>query len=145
MPGIEVITLICAVRCSWRRPSCRICSKGTAFLGGYETFKAAQLHLGDTLAAELESTGVIAYTIGPGLVPTETATKAVAKLAPQMGMSVQQFFEMNKSAVLSVEEAGARFAVSVVFAEKFRGQEISSIQALKVADINFGAVETEDQ
>lgn len=115
-----------------------VSSKGTAFLGGYETFKAAQLHLGDTLDAELEGTGVIAYTIGPGLVPTETARNAVDRLAPLMGMSVDQFFEMNKAAVLSVEEAGAGFAVSVVFAQKFRGQEISSIQALKAADITFG-------
>jgi len=122
-----------------------VSSTGTAFLGGYETFKAAQVHLANTLDAELEGTNVIAYTIGPGLVPTETASKAVAQLAPQMGMSVEQFFEMNKGAVLSVEEAGVGFAVSVVFAEKFRGQEISSMQALKAADINFGAQETEDQ
>ena len=118
-----------------------VSSTGTAFLGGYETFKAAQVHLANTLDAELEGTNVIAYTIGPGLVPTETASKAVGQLAPQMGMSVEQFFEMNKGAVLSVEEAGAGFAVSVIFAEKFRGQEISSIQALKAADINFGGWE----
>ena len=122
-----------------------VSSTGTAFLGGYETFKAAQVHLANTLDAELEGTAVIAYTIGPGLIPTETASKAVAKLAPQMGMSVEQFFEMNKAAMLSVEEAGAGFAVSVVFAEKFRGQEISSMQALKAADINFGAAETENE
>ena len=122
-----------------------VSSTGTAFLGGYETFKAAQVHLANTLDAELEGTNVIAYTIGPGLVPTETASKAVGQLAPQMGMSVEQFFEMNKGAVLSVEEAGAGFAASVVFAEKFRGQEISSIQALKAADINFGATETKKE
>ncbi len=122
-----------------------VSSKGTAFMGSYETFKAAQLHLGDTLAAELEDTDVIAYTIGPGLIPTETARKAIAQLAPQMGMTVEQFFEMNKGIVLSVEEAGAGFAVSVALAKKFRGQEISSIQALKAADINFGAAETEEQ
>ena len=121
-----------------------VSSTGTAFLGGYETFKAAQVHLANTLDAELEGTNVIAYTIGPGLVPTETASKAVAQLAPQMGMTVDAFFEMNKGAVVSVEEAGAGFAVSIVFAEKFRGQEISSIQALKAADINFGAGEAED-
>lgn len=121
-----------------------VSSTGTAFLGGYETFKAAQVHLANTLDAELEGTNVIAYTIGPGLVPTETASQAIAKLAPQMGMTIEQFFEMNKSAVLSAEEAGAGFAVSVVFAEKFRGQEISSIQALKAADINFGAAQSED-
>ena len=116
-----------------------VSSTGTAFLGGYETFKAAQVHLANTLDAELEGTGVIAFTIGPGLVPTETASKAVAQLAPQMGMSVDAFFEMNKGAVLSVEEAGAGFAASIVFAEKFKGQEISSMQALKAADIRFDA------
>ena len=121
-----------------------VSSTGTAFLGGYETFKAAQVHLANTLDAELEGTNVIAYTIGPGLVPTETASKAVAQLAPQMGMSVEEFFEMNKGAVLSVEEAGAGFAASIVFAEKFRGQEISSIQALKAANIKFGARTTEN-
>ena len=115
-----------------------VSSTGTAFLGGYETFKAAQVQLANTLDAELEGTNVVAFTIGPGLVPTETASSAVAKLAPQMGMSVEQFFEMNKSALLSVEEAGAGFAASILFAKKFRGQEISSVQALKAADINFG-------
>jgi NAD(P)-dependent dehydrogenase (short-subunit alcohol dehydrogenase family) len=122
-----------------------VSSTGTAFLGGYETFKAAQVHLANTLDAELEGTNVIAYTIGPGLVPTETASKAVAQLAPQMGMSVEAFFEMNKGAVLSVEEAGAGFALSVLFAEKFRGQEISSMQALKAADINFGGAEAKKE
>ena len=120
-----------------------VSSTGTAYLGGYETFKAAQVHLANTLDAELEGTKVFAYTIGPGLVPTETASKAVAQLAPQMGMTVDEFFRMNKGAVLSIEEAGAGFAASVLFAEKFRGQEISSIQALKAADINFGSAEVE--
>ncbi|HSJ88085.1 MAG TPA: SDR family oxidoreductase [Anaerolineales bacterium] len=122
-----------------------VSSAGTAFLGGYETFKAAQVHLANTLDAELEGTNVIAYTIGPGLVPTETASSAVAQLAPQMGMSVEQFFEMNKGAVLSVEEAGAGFALSILYAQKFRGQEISSIQALKAANINFGSSAAEDE
>ena len=47
--------------------------------------------------------------------------------------------------MLSAEEAGAGFAVSVVFAEKFRGQEISSLQALKAADINYGSSKTENE
>jgi NAD(P)-dependent dehydrogenase (short-subunit alcohol dehydrogenase family) len=116
-----------------------VSSTGTAFMGSYESFKAAQVHLANTLDAELEGTNVAAYTIGPGLVATATAQKAVAQLAPQMGMSVEQFFELNKGAVLSVEEAGAGFALSILYAERFRGQEISSIQALKAADINFGS------
>ena len=120
-----------------------VSSTGTAFLGGYETFKAAQVHLANTLEAEMDGTGVVAFTIGPGLVPTDTATKAVAQLAPLMGMTVDEFFVLNKNALLSIEEAGAGFAASIVFAEKFRGQEISSMQALKAADIQFGAVESE--
>jgi len=118
-----------------------VSSKGTAFLGGYETFKAAQVHLADTLDAELEGTGVIAFTIGPGLIPTETALTAVNQLAPLMNMTVKEFYELNKAIVLTPEEAGAGFTVSIVFAEKFKGTEISSIQALKAADINFGSAE----
>ncbi len=120
-----------------------VSSTGTAFLGGYESFKAAQVHLANTLDAELEGTGVIAYTIGPGLIPTETAISAVEQLAPLMGMSVKEFYELNKNIVLTPEEAGVGFAVSLVFAERFKGIEISSIQALKAADINYGAAEGE--
>jgi NAD(P)-dependent dehydrogenase (short-subunit alcohol dehydrogenase family) len=120
-----------------------VSSKGTAFLGGYETFKAAQVHLADTLDAELEGTGVIAFTIGPGLIPTETAVNAVNQIAPLMGMTVQEFYELNKALVLTPEEAGAGFAASLVFADKFKGTEISSIQALKAADINFGSNEAQ--
>lgn len=116
-----------------------VSSTGTAFLGGYETFKAAQVHLANTLDAELEDTGVNAFTIGPGLVPTQTASSAVDQLAPLMGMTVDEFFAMNKNAVLTPEEAGTGFAVALVFAEQFKGMEISSLQALKAADINFGS------
>ncbi len=119
-----------------------VSSKGTAYLGGYETFKAAQVHLSDTLDVELEGTGVIAYTIGPGLVPTETAVEAVDRLAPLMNMTVKEFYVLNQALVLSPEEAGAGFAVSILFAQKFKGTETSSIQALKAADINFGSNET---
>jgi hypothetical protein len=115
-----------------------VSSTGTAFLGGYETFKAAQVHLANTLDAELEGTGVIAFTIGPGLIPTETANRAVEKLAPLMGMTVSEFFTLNKNIVLTVEEAGAGFAAALALAEQFRGQEISSLQALKTAGYKFG-------
>lgn len=118
-----------------------VSSVGTAFLGGYETFKAAQVHLANTLDAELEGTGVFAFTIGPGLVPTQTASRAVDQLAPLMGMTVAEFFELNKNALLTPEEAGAGFAASIVFAERFKGMEISSLQALKAVDINYGASE----
>jgi NAD(P)-dependent dehydrogenase (short-subunit alcohol dehydrogenase family) len=119
-----------------------VSSTGIAFLGGYETFKAAQVHLANTIDAELEGTEVNAFTIGPGLVPTETASNAVSQLAPLMGMSLDEFYKLNKNALLTIEEAGAGFAASIVFAGKFRGQEISSTQALKAANIQFGAAES---
>jgi hypothetical protein len=118
-----------------------VSSSGSAFMGSYESFKAAQVHLANTLDAELEESGVIAFTIGPGLIPTETANQAVEKLAPMMGMTVEQFFAMNKSIVLTVEEAGTGFAAAVALAVQFRGQEISSIQALKLAGWDSGEVE----
>jgi NAD(P)-dependent dehydrogenase (short-subunit alcohol dehydrogenase family) len=118
-----------------RRHGVFVCvsSAGAAFLGGYETFKAAQVHLANTLDAELDGAGVIAFTIGPGLVPTETASRAVERLAPLMGMTVEEFFALNNNAVLTPEEAGAGFAAAVALAAQFRGQEISSMQALKLA------------
>jgi hypothetical protein len=91
--------------------------------------------------SQLEGAGLSAFSTGPGLVPTETASRAVSQLAPRIGMTVDEFFALNKIALLSIEEAGAGFAASIVFAEKFRGQEISSLQALKAADIQFGAAE----
>jgi hypothetical protein len=58
-------------------------------------------------------------------------------------MSVKEFYELNKNIVLTTEEAGVGFAISLVFAERFKGMEISSIQALKAADINYGTLEGE--
>lgn len=115
-----------------------VSSTGTAYLGAYETFKAAQVHLAATLDAELEATGVVAFTIGPGLVPTQTAQASVERLAPLMGMTVAEFFEMNRGAVLTVEEAGAGFAAAIALAEQFRGQEVSSLQALRAAGPGYG-------
>jgi hypothetical protein len=80
----------------------------------------------------------MAFSLGPGLVPTPTARAAVERLAPLMGLTVAEFFELNKGAVLTVEEAGAGFAAAIALAERFRGQEISSLQALRAANPNYG-------
>jgi NAD(P)-dependent dehydrogenase (short-subunit alcohol dehydrogenase family) len=122
-----------------RRHGVFICvsSTGGPFLAPYETLKAAQLELANSLEAELEGTGVVAFTIGPGLVPTQTASTAIEKLAPRLGMTVEQFWSMNQGAVLSVEAAGAGFAAAVALAERYAGQEISSTQALVDAGIEI--------
>lgn len=121
-----------------------VSSVGQAYMGAYESFKAAQVHLGNTLDAELEDTGVCAFTIGPGLVRTPGAEAGIKVLAPLYGKSIEAFYEMSEAHILSVEEAGTGFAVAVALASQFRGQEISSRQALIAAGISAARKTTED-
>lgn len=114
-----------------------VSSLGTAFMGPYETFKAAQVHLAQTLADELEGTGVITFSIGPGFVPTATALNAVPLLAAKMGIAMDDLNETLKAQTISVEAAGAGFAAAVAMAERYHGQEISSTQALIDAGIEI--------
>lgn len=108
-----------------------VSSSGAApYLGAYEIYKTAQVELGYTLTGELENTGVKAFTIGPGIVKTETAINAIHSISKLYGKTVDEFFEMNKNALISVEEAGAGFAAAVALADKYNGTETSSIQAL---------------
>ena len=44
---------------------------------------------------------------------------------------------MVKDQVIPVEAAGAGFAATIALADRFRGQEIASIQALQVAGIEL--------
>jgi NAD(P)-dependent dehydrogenase (short-subunit alcohol dehydrogenase family) len=112
-----------------------VSSVGEAYMGAYESLKAAQLHLARTLEAELEGTGVLVFSIGPGLVYTPGALKGIEKLAPLYGKTVEAFFEMSKDHVISVEAAGAGFAAAVALADRFRGMEIDSRTALAAAGI----------
>lgn len=111
-------------------------SSGAApYMGAYEVFKTAQVELCNTLVGELENTNIITFSIGPGLVKTETALEGIKTVAGLMGISMEEFFQMNDKHMLSVESAGAGFAASIVNASKYNGQEIGSIQALMDANI----------
>lgn len=115
-----------------------VASSGPApFMGPYEVFKIAQGGVASTLDMELEDTGVVAFTIGPGISGTPGALEAIERLAPMYGKSVQEFFEMSKAQMISPEAAGAGFAAAVALAEQFRGQETSSFAALKAAGIEW--------
>jgi NAD(P)-dependent dehydrogenase (short-subunit alcohol dehydrogenase family) len=116
-----------------------VSSTGGAYMGAYESLKAAQVHLGTTLNEELENTQVAAFTIGPGFVPTQTAISSVPKLAAMMGKSEEEMQKVLEAHTLSVEAAGAGFAVAVAMAPRYRGQEISSTQALADAGISISA------
>lgn len=106
-------------------------------MGAYEVFKTAQVELANTLAMELEGSGVSAYTIGPGLVRTETAAAAIAVVAENMGMTTEEFYQMNESHILDAESAGWGFALSALDPQRYHGQEIGSIQVL----IDYGAAQ----
>jgi NAD(P)-dependent dehydrogenase (short-subunit alcohol dehydrogenase family) len=114
-----------------------VASVGEAYMGGYESFKAAQIHLARTLDAELEGTGVIAFTIGPGLVRTPGAEAGIAALAPLYGKTVEEFYAMSEAHLISVEAAGAGFAAAIALAERFRGEELGSVPALQAAGISL--------
>jgi NAD(P)-dependent dehydrogenase (short-subunit alcohol dehydrogenase family) len=116
-----------------------VSSTGGAYMGAYESLKAAQVHLATTLNEELENTEVAAFTIGPGFVPTQTAASSLARLAAMMGKSENEMLEMVKAHALSAEAAGAGFAAAVAMAARYRGQEISSVQALADAGISLPA------
>jgi NAD(P)-dependent dehydrogenase (short-subunit alcohol dehydrogenase family) len=115
-----------------------VSSVGGAYMGPYEVLKRAQVELAMTIAAECEETSVVSFTIGPGLVPdTRGAREQMPKLARMMGKTVEEFQEMSNAALISVEAAGAGFAAAVALASQFRGQEISSSEALHSAGIEL--------
>jgi NAD(P)-dependent dehydrogenase (short-subunit alcohol dehydrogenase family) len=113
-----------------------VSSSGAApYMGPYEVFKTAQVEFANTLSAEVEGTGVYAFTIGPGISKTPGFCEGGAKVASLMGMSLDELFELNKNAQISPEAAGAGFALAIVQAKKYHGQETSSIQVLREANI----------
>jgi NAD(P)-dependent dehydrogenase (short-subunit alcohol dehydrogenase family) len=113
-----------------------VSSSGAApFMGAYEVFKTAQVELSNTISAEVDGTGVYAFTIGPGISKTPGFVEGGGKVASLMGMSLDELFELNKNAQISPEAAGAGFAIAVAFGQKYHGQETSSIQVLREAGI----------
>ncbi len=109
-----------------------VSSSGAApFMGPYEVFKTSQVELANTLAAELEGTGVRAFTIGPGIVRTPGFLDGGEQVAARMGITVDELLKMNEKALLSPEAAGAGFAAAIACADKYDGQEVSSLQVLR--------------
>jgi NAD(P)-dependent dehydrogenase (short-subunit alcohol dehydrogenase family) len=115
-----------------------VSSSGAApFMGAYEVFKTAQVELANTISAEVEGTGVYAFTIGPGISRTPGFIEGGGKVASLMGMSLDDLFEMNKNAQISPEAAGAGFAIAIALAKRYHDQETSSIQVLREAGIEL--------
>ena len=135
--GPALLARACLPAMIERRSGVFVCvsSAGGPYQAAYESMKAAQVALSTALDAELARTGVVAFTIGPGLVPTDTAVAAVTRLLPRLGMSGSEFRSLVGQVILSPEAAGAGFAAAIAMADRYAGQEISSSQALVDAGI----------
>lgn len=118
-----------------------VSSYGIGYMGAYETLKAAQTELANTLCSELEGSGVTVFSIGPGAVPTATLENAIPRLAQWHGKTTDAIYELFSAQLLSVEAAGAGFAAAIALAfqqpGRYQNQEISSSQALGDAGIQF--------
>jgi len=109
-----------------------VSSSGAApFMGAYEVFKTAQVELANTIAAEVEDTGVYAFTIGPGIVKTPGFIEGGTQVASYMGKTLDDLLAMNKNFEISPEAAGVGFAAAIALASKYHQQETSSIQVLR--------------
>ena len=114
-----------------------VASLGEAYLTAYETLKVAQVRMATTLNFELEDKNVYCLSVNPGLVRTPRALECILSLAPIYGTTVDEFIERSSERMMSAEAAGAGFAAAAVLAEQFRGQEITSRQALAAAGIHL--------
>lgn len=135
--GPALLARACLPEMIERKSGVFVCvsSAGGPYQAAYESLKAAQVALVGSLEGELSGTSVVAFTIGPGLVPTQTAVAAVQRLLPRLGLSGAEFLRLTRSTLISVEAAGAGFAAAIAMADRYAGQEISSTQALVDAGI----------
>ncbi len=113
----------------------------TPYMSAYEIFKTAQVELCNTLSEEIDGTGIIAYSIAPGFVKTDTAVKAVEIVASSLGITTEDFYKSLEELITDVEIAGVGYAVSVVKAEQYNGKEIMSYQVLMESGLISGGKE----
>lgn len=113
-----------------------VSSSGAApFMGAYEVFKTAQGELASTIAAEVEGTGVYAFTIGPGIVRTPGFVEGGGQVASFMGKTLDELLEMNKNFEISSEAAGVGFAASIALASKYHCMVQTNSQFVRITKI----------
>lgn len=108
-----------------------IASSGGKYRGAFETLKRAQVELAHILDAELEKSGVIAFSLYPGQVQTpglETVQRQISTLTGQPGTPLPA---ASPEPVLSMEAAGAAIAAAAALATRYRGKDITALEVLK--------------
>lgn len=113
----------------------------TPYMSAYEIFKTAQVEFCNTLCEEIDGTGIIAYSLAPGFVKTDTAVKAVEIVATSLGITTEDFYKSLEGLITDAEIAGVGYAVSVVKAKQYNGKEIMSYQVLMESGLISGGKE----
>ena len=116
-----------------------VSSSGTVpFMGAYETLKTAQVKLINTIAAEVEDTGVYVFTIEPGAVMSPGFLESNRLVRTLTGLTLKQLLAINNQVEISTEAAGVGVAGAVALASRYHGQETSSLQVLQAMGIQIG-------
>ncbi len=101
-------------------------AEGTPYMAPYFASKAALTSIGQSLATELEETGVNVFIFGPGMVRTPGLEFAAKELAPRFGMSEAEFLNQGGSpgynGPMPAEHCAAGWAYTIVKAAEYRGQ-----------------------
>lgn len=95
----------------------------------------------NTLWEEIDGTDIIAYSIAPGFVRTDTAVKAVEIVADALKITTEDFYKSLEEIIVDAEIAGVGYAVSVVQAKQYNGKEIMSYEVLLESGLISGSKE----
>lgn len=109
-------------------------------LSAYIASKAGITAFSQSLALELEGTGVRVIPFGPGMVDTPGIRSVASGLAPQLDLTESQFLNLSLHAdydgLMPPEHAGAAAAyLAVHLVDEFHGQVVNGYEILERAGI----------
>ena len=109
-------------------------------LSAYIASKQAITGFTQSMALELDQTGVIAIPFGPGMVDTPGIRSVASGLAPQLGLSAEQFLNLSLHAeydgLMPPEHAAAATVyLAAHLAEEFNGQVVNGYEILERAGV----------
>ncbi len=109
-------------------------------LSAYLASKGGITSFSQSLALELEGTGVRVIPFGPGMVDTPGIRSVAGGLAPQLGLAETQFLNLSLHAgydgLMPPEHAGAAAVyLSARLADEFNGQVVNGYEILERAGV----------
>lgn len=114
-------------------------------LSAYIASKQAITGFTQSLALELDQTGIKAIPFAPGMVDTPGIRSVASSLAPQLGLTAEQFLNLSLHAAYEGLMPPEHAAAATVFlaahlAEEFNGQVVNGYEILERA----GVLKTEE-